>query len=61
MKRFAFLFLLFHVLLFEVSGQTGTVRGKIYDAVTKEAIPFANIILQGTPIGGTSDVDGFFN
>lgn len=60
MKRFAFLFLLFQIILFEVSGQTGTVRGKIYDAVTKEAIPFANIILQGTTIGGTSDVDGFF-
>jgi hypothetical protein len=60
MKRFAFLFLLFQILVSEVSGQTGTIRGKINDAITKEAIPFANILLQGTTVGGTSDIEGNF-
>lgn len=38
--------------------QTGIVRGRIAEAVSNESIPFANVIIQGTTIGASSDLDG---
>jgi hypothetical protein len=43
-----------------LNAQTTRISGYIKDAETKEAIPFANIIFQGTAIGTTSDFDGKF-
>jgi len=34
------------------------VSGKIYDASTREPLPFVNILLKGTKSGTTSDFDG---
>lgn len=41
-------------------GQTAVIKGKILDAKNNEAVPFANIIVAGTQIGATSDLDGNF-
>lgn len=38
----------------------GIIEGRIYDANTSEPIPFTNIIIWGTNIGTTSDLDGRF-
>ncbi|MFM1874876.1 MAG: hypothetical protein RL266_613 [Bacteroidota bacterium] len=38
--------------------QTGIVQGRISDANTNEPVPFANVILQGTTTGASSDIDG---
>lgn len=38
--------------------QTGIVQGRISDANTNEPIPFANVVLQGTTTGASSDIDG---
>lgn len=46
-----------------VFAQSGTLKGKIINKTTKEAIPFANVIIElgGTMIGGaSSDFDGNF-
>jgi len=43
-----------------LSAQNGQVKGKITDAGNNETIPFANIIVVGTQIGSTSDLDGNF-
>ncbi len=40
-----------------LSAQT-KVSGRIYDASTKEPLPFVNILLKGTKTGTTSDFDG---
>jgi hypothetical protein len=40
------------------SGQTGTIKGRIVDALTNEPIPFANVALQNTTYGGATDIDG---
>jgi hypothetical protein len=40
--------------------QSGQIRGRIYDASNNEPLPFANLIIQGTTIGSTSDLDGNF-
>jgi hypothetical protein len=44
----------------DVSGQSATIRGHIYDEATGEAISFSNISLNGTTIRTVADLDGFF-
>jgi hypothetical protein len=43
-----------------VSAQTTKVSGKIVDAITREPLPFVNVVFKGTSIGGTSDVEGYY-
>ncbi|MBR1793210.1 MAG: TonB-dependent receptor [Bacteroidales bacterium] len=38
----------------------GVVRGVLYDATDGEAIPFANVVLEGTTHGAATDINGFF-
>lgn len=38
--------------------QQYTIKGKIFDAQTKEPIPFASVILKGTMFGTNTDFDG---
>lgn len=42
------------------SGQTGNIKGRIFNSISNEAIPFANVIIYGTTTGATSDIDGKF-
>ncbi|NWF90979.1 MAG: carboxypeptidase-like regulatory domain-containing protein [Ignavibacteriaceae bacterium] len=60
---------LFNVLLFftfvailcvpQLYGQrTGKIAGVVSDKTTGEAIPFANIFVDGTSLGAASDIDG---
>jgi hypothetical protein len=43
-----------------VSGQTGVIKGRVYRASNNETLPFVNLIIYGTTIGATSDLDGNF-
>jgi len=57
MKRnLVIIFLTF--LSFSLFAQKGTIKGKVFNAKTNEPIEFANIVIQGTTIGSTSDLDG---
>jgi hypothetical protein len=38
--------------------QKGLIKGRIYDAKTNQPIEFASILIQGTLISSTSDLDG---
>lgn len=38
--------------------QTGTIKGRIFNSINNEPIPFANVIIDSTQIGATSDIDG---
>lgn len=42
------------------SGTTGKITGKVTDAQTGEALVSANIIINGTSLGATSDLDGVY-
>jgi len=60
-----FLKVLTVLLLFvgaNVFGQdgTGTIRGFVYDELTGEPVMFCNVILKGTNIGTSTNIDGFF-
>ncbi|UCH13185.1 MAG: TonB-dependent receptor [Bacteroidales bacterium] len=56
-KTVLILFLVFSNNLY---GQNGKIQGRIYDITSNEPLPFANIIIAGTNIGTTSDLDGNF-
>ncbi len=43
---------------FTAWAQTGVISGRVSDATSNEPIPFANVIIQGTTIGASSDIDG---
>ena len=38
--------------------ETGTISGKVVDAETGEGLSFANVIIEGTSIGVTTDLEG---
>src|SRR5690606_29988331 len=40
--------------------QKGSIKGRIFNEKTNQPLEFANIIIQGTLIGSTSDLDGNF-
>ena len=41
--------------------ETGTISGKVVDAETGEGLSFANVIIEGTSIGVTTDLEGKYN
>jgi hypothetical protein len=59
-------FFLFALLIFTVSGSllfastTGKIAGKITDASNGEALAGANVIIEGTTLGGATDPDGYY-
>ena len=58
-KIFLALFILLGAPIQSVFGQkTTTVIGKVFDAKTKEPLPFVDVILKGTYVGASTDLDG---
>ncbi|MFZ4400200.1 MAG: TonB-dependent receptor [Bacteroidales bacterium] len=55
-----FAILLIFFSFYNTFAQNGSIKGRIFNAKNNESIPFANIIIQGTKIGVTSDLDGNF-
>jgi hypothetical protein len=39
---------------------SGRIKGLVLDGNTKQSIPFANIVIQGTTVGSISDAEGVF-
>jgi hypothetical protein len=59
--RRIFLILMIGVFGFtSLLAQKGTIKGRIFNAKTNEPLEFANILVQGTSTGSTSDLDGNF-
>lgn len=54
----------FHSLLFLLAvafaANSQTVKGVITDSVSGEAVPFANVMLEGTRHGVATDINGFY-
>jgi len=42
------------------TSQTGTIRGRVFNEATNESLPFVNLVIEGTNIGSTTDLDGRF-
>jgi hypothetical protein len=58
--RFLWIALLFSFIVTGVFSQSGRIEGRVYNAKNNEPLPFTNIIVWGTQIGSTSDLDGRF-
>jgi hypothetical protein len=58
MKRSYFLTLTLSLLSFALVAQNGIIRGTVFNALNNEPLPFAAVVLKGTSIGATTDVDG---
>jgi outer membrane receptor for ferrienterochelin and colicin len=60
MKKNLLLFLIIITcsLSYTFAGTTGKITGKVTDAKTKEALPFVNVIVEGTNLGAATDIDG---
>ncbi len=43
-----------------IHAQSGRIEGRVFDSKNNEPLPFTNIIIFGTNIGTTSDLDGNF-
>lgn len=54
------LFLLIAILFSfsQAIAQIGEIRGRVFNPVNNEGIPFANVVILGTDYGTTSDIDG---
>ncbi len=59
MKRFLpiIIFSLLYVISLQ-AGTTGKLAGRVTDAKTGEGLPFVNITLVGTSLGGATDIEG---
>ncbi|MBL7859172.1 MAG: TonB-dependent receptor [Cyclobacteriaceae bacterium] len=55
-------FLLYSFLLVTVAGyaqeQNGVIRGRVFNKINNEAVPFANVLIQGTSNGTAADENG---
>ncbi len=52
---------LFVLISLSASAQKGTIAGTVNDGQLNDILPFANIVIQGTTIGTTSDFDGKYS
>ena len=52
--------IIFSLLISSGIAQNAIIKGKVYDAINNEAIPFATIAIQGTTTATQSDLDGNF-
>ena len=60
MNKTVFTIILLILSIINTFAQTGKIQGRIYDEKNNEPLPFANIVIYGTNIGSTSDLDGKF-
>lgn len=59
MKKIFFLSLL---IVSQISlAQKGSIQGRVYNKINNEPLPFANVIIEGTTTGTTTDLDGKFS
>lgn len=42
----------------QLSAQEGIIKGRVYNAINNEPLPFANVVIKDTKIGTTTDIDG---
>jgi TonB dependent receptor-like, beta-barrel/Carboxypeptidase regulatory-like domain/TonB-dependent Receptor Plug Domain len=52
------LIVLFSILSSGLFAQSAVIKGRVFNSINNEAVPFANIVLDSLQYGATSDMDG---
>ena len=58
MKQILTTLLISLLFVMTVQAQSGIIKGRVYEAINNEPIMFANLIIEGSSTGITSDIDG---
>ena len=58
MKKISTTLIFFLFSTFSIVAQNGIIKGKVFNPISNEAIPFANVVIQGTTTGTSTDIDG---
>ena len=59
-QRGLFTMLALVALPFLLWAQTGTITGTVTESATGDALPGANVVVEGTSLGAAADADGYF-
>ncbi|NJM16599.1 MAG: TonB-dependent receptor, partial [Bacteroidales bacterium] len=57
----AFMFNILHFISTSLLAQNASIKGRVYDESNNNPVAFANIVIWGTSIGTTSDINGNFS
>ncbi|TAJ09179.1 TonB-dependent receptor [Marinilabiliaceae bacterium JC017] len=57
-KKLQYISLVLLILTSNLMAQTGVIKGRVFNSINNETIPFANILIDSTLIGTTSDLNG---
>lgn len=60
MRAFQFALLLTLLLPLNLLAQNGVIKGRVFNSINNEPVPFANVVLQGTTTGASTDFDGLY-
>lgn len=61
MKRILSILGLITIFMTQMIYAKGVIRGKVIDEKSKEALPYANVVVKGTNIGSPADMNGEFS
>ncbi len=58
MQKITITFFCFAFFSFSVVAQNAIIKGKVFNPINNEPVPFANVVIQGTTTGTSTDIDG---
>ena len=50
--------ILLFLFVYPVFAQNGQISGRVFDQRNNDPLPFANVIVKGSQVGATTDLDG---
>lgn len=56
--RYSVSFILFFFYIAGLFAQSGTLKGRVFNRINNQAIPFANVLIDSIQKGATSDING---
>lgn len=58
MRKYYILIIINFLATTFILAQTGIIKGRVYNAINNEPIMFANVIIEGSTTGATTDIEG---
>jgi len=58
MKKLSTTLIFFMLSTLAIFSQNAIIKGKVFNPINNEPVPFANVIIQGTTTGTSTDLDG---